>query len=368
MDTPSFQAAPCRQPPRPLRHYGFLLVPGFTLIGFSSAVEPLRMANLTSDSRLFRWSTISLDGAPVVASNGIPVQPDASLDEAPALDAVFVCGSNPIPARIDPHCLNWLRRQARQGTPLGGICTGSYWLAQAGLLDGYRCTLHWEDTERLLTDFPDIIVSKRIYEIDRDRYTCSGGIAPVDLMVALISQQTGSHDIAAKVSELMVCERIRSPRDPQRIPLRQQIGTSQPKLTEVVTLMENNLEEPLTKEELAQFIRVSVRQLERLFQEYLKCTPNAYYLELRLQRARQLLLGTEQSIIDVAAACGFVSVTHFTHRYRAYFGTTPGRARRAVLPSADEPPDAADPRRAACHSHASTMARTYKPENLPSLE
>lgn len=334
MDTPSFQAAPCRQPPR---HYGFLLVPGFTLIGFSSAVETLRMANMAGDAELFHWSTISPDGAPVMASNGVPVQPDWALDQAPAMDTVFVCGSNPIPARIDPGCLNWLRRQARQGAALGGICTGSYWLARAGLLDGYRCTMHWEDTERLLTDFPDIIVSKRIYEIDRDRYTCSGGIAPVDLMVAIIRQQTGSHEIAAKVSELMVCERIRSTRDPQRIPLRQQIGTSQPKLTEVVTLMENNLEEPLSKEELAQFIHVSVRQLERLFQEYLKCTPNAYYLELRLQRARQLLLSTEQSIIDVAAACGFVSVTHFTHRYREYFGTTPGRERRAVWPSTDEP-------------------------------
>ncbi|WP_198150019.1 GlxA family transcriptional regulator [Castellaniella caeni] len=330
MDAPSVQDASHGRPFPATQHYGFLLVPGFTLIGFSSAVEPLRMANLANGHPLFRWSTISLDGAPVRASNDVPIQPDHALDQTPALDALFVCGSNPIPSRIDSHCLNWLRHRARHGTVLGGICTGSYWLARAGLLNGYRCTLHWEDTERLLSDFPEIIVSKRIYEIDRDRYTCSGGIAPVDLMVALIGLRTGSNEIAAKVSELMVCERIRSTQDPQRIPLRQQLGTSQPKLTEIVTLMENNLEEPLTKEELAQFIQVSVRQLERLFQEHLKCTPNAYYLELRLRRARQLLLSSEQSIIDVAAACGFVSVTHFTHRYRDYFGTTPGRERRVV--------------------------------------
>lgn len=342
MDVPSVQDTAHERAVPATQHYGFLLVPGFTLIGFSSAVEPLRMANLASDRKLFRWSTISLDGAPVQASNGVPIQPDHALDQAPAFDAVFVCGSNPIPPRIEPRCLSWLRHRARQGTVLGGICTGSYWLARAGLLNGYRCTLHWEDTERLLTDFPDIIVSKRIYEIDRDRYTCSGGIAPVDLMVAIIGLRTGSHEIAAKVAELMVCERIRSTQDPQRIPLRQQLGTSQPKLTEVVTLMENNLEEPLTKEELAQFIRVSVRQLERLFQEHLKCTPNAYYLELRLRRARQLLLGSEQPIIDVAAACGFVSVTHFTHRYRDYFGTTPGRDRR-VIHSPDAPPAADRP-------------------------
>ncbi|MFC4299264.1 GlxA family transcriptional regulator [Castellaniella hirudinis] len=335
MDAPSAQAAPQARPPISSQHYGFLLVPGFTLIGFSSAVEPLRMANMAIDRPLFQWSTISLDGAPVQASNGVIIQADHALDQAPALDAIFVCGSNPIPPRIEPHCLNWLRLRARQGTVLGGICTGSYWLARAGLLNGYRCTLHWEDTERLLTDFPEIIVSKRIYEIDRDRYTCSGGIAPVDLMAALIDLRTGSHETAARVSELMVCERIRSTQDPQRIPLRQQLGTSQPKLTEVVTLMENNLEEPISKEELAQFIQVSVRQLERLFQEHLKSTPSAYYLELRLRRARQLLLGSEQSIIDVAAACGFVSVTHFTHRYRDYFGTTPGRERRIVQPTND---------------------------------
>lgn len=348
MDTSSVRHAHGRQvSPHPC-HYGFLLVPGFTLIGFSSAVEPLRMANLATGSGPFRWTTLSLDGGPVMASNGICVHTDASLAHAPELGAVFVCGSNPIPPRIDPACLHWLRSRAHHGTPLGGICTGSYWLAKAGLLNGYRCTLHWEDTDRLLTDFPDIIVSKRIYEIDRDRYTCSGGIAPVDLMVALISQQTAGHEIAAKVSELMVCERIRSTRDPQRIPLRQQLGTGQPKLVEIVMLMENNLEEPLSKEELAQCIQVSVRQLERLFQEHLKCTPNAYYLELRLQKARQLLLGTAQSIIDVAAACGFVSVTHFTHRYRDYFGTTPGRERRAIR--SPENPSATNDLRAAAGS------------------
>lgn len=334
MDIPSHTPADDQQVRRAL-HYGFLLVPRFTLIGFSSAVEPLRMANLASDSELFHWSTISLDGKAVVSSNDVTIEPDWSLDQAPELDAVFVCGSNPIPTNIPPHCLHWLRGQDRKGAALGGICTGSYWLARAGLLNGYRCTLHWEDTERLLNDFPDIIVSRHIYEIDRQRYTCSGGIAPVDMMIALINQQIGNQEVAAKVSELMICERIRSTGDPQRIPLRQQLGTSQPKLTEVVMLMENNLEEPLSKEELAQFIHVSVRQLERLFQEHLKCTPNTYYLELRLLRARQQLRGTDQSIIDIAANCGFVSVTHFTHRYREVFGITPGRERRAALAASE---------------------------------
>lgn len=312
---------------------GFLLVPGFTLIGFASAVDPLRMANMVEGRAHFSWCTLGLQGQAVPASNGVVVQPDFSLEEAPPLDVAFVCGSNPIPSRIEPRYLEWLRLLAHNHVALGGICTGGYWLARAGLLDGYRCTMHWEDIERLVAEFPRIIVSRRVYEIDRDRYTCSGGIAPVDLMVALIARQSERSDLAAKVSELMVCERIRAPDDSQRIPLRQQIGTGKPKLSDAVTLMENNLEEPLTRKELAQFVGLSERQLERLFQEHLKCTPSAYYLELRLQRARQLLRATDQSIIDIAAACGFISVTHFTHRYRVRFETTPGRERRPSRPN-----------------------------------
>src|SRR3546814_507404 len=185
------------------------------------------MANRAVGRRRYRWTTVTCDGQPVKSSSGVPIQPDCAMDDIPTLDALFVCGSNPIPARIAAECLDWLRLLARQGTDIGGICTGSYWMAKAGLLNGYRCTLHWEYTNRLLTDCEDLIVSKRIYEIDRGRYTCSGGIAPVDLMIGLISLHTGK-DLAAKVAELMVCERVRSAEDPQRIPLRQSVGTSQP--------------------------------------------------------------------------------------------------------------------------------------------
>ncbi|MDN5842497.1 MAG: GlxA family transcriptional regulator, partial [Alcaligenaceae bacterium] len=285
-----------RKTKRP-RCYGFLLVPNFTLIGFASATEPLRMANMACrDARPYHWVTISGDGGPICASNGVIVQPDNSIATAPQLDALFVCGSNPVPHHIESIHLDWLRGLAHKGTALGGICTGSYWLARAGLLNGYRCTLHWEDADRFLADFRHIVVSTRIFEIDRDRYTCSGGIAPVDMMIGLIGLQPGDKDLAAAVAELMVCERIRSSGDAQRIPLRQRIGTGQPKLIEAVSLMESNLEEPLRADEIAHYVDVSPRQLERLFQEHLKCTPGAYYLELRLLRARQMLLGTEDAI------------------------------------------------------------------------
>ena len=311
--------------------YGFLLVPGFTLIGFAGATEPLRMANTCGHGERYRWCTISADGQLLRSSNGVTVQPDYSMADTPQLEALFVCGSNPIPPRIERTHLVWLRNLARRGTALGGICTGSYWLAKAGLLDGYRCTLHWEDAARFLADFPKIAASTGLYEIDRDRYTCSGGIAPVHMMLNLIRLQPDGAELAAMAAELMVCERIRSTGDMQRVPLRQRIGTSQPKLSEAAALIESNLEEPLSVDELARHVKLSARQLERLFNEYLQCTPGAYCLELRLAHARQMLLGTEEAIIDIAAACGFASVAHFTRKYHEHFGIPPGKERRTVV-------------------------------------
>lgn len=313
-----------------LTRFGFFLVDGFSLISFAAATEPLRMANLAAGEPRYQWSTLSLDGAPLRASNGMVIHPDGAVDAdgGAHFDALFVCGSNPVPHQIGAPVLRWLQALARAGVPLGGICTGSYWLARAGLLDGYQCTLHWEDAERFLADFQQLTVSSRVFEIDRDRYTCSGGVAPVDMMLTLMARDESDRALVAAVAELMVCDRVRDAQDVQRVPLRQNLGTAHPRLQEAVSLMENNLEEPLGLEELARYVDVSVRQLERLFAEYLKSTPHTYYLALRLRRARRMLLSSEAPIIDIATACGFSSVSHFTRRYRECFGTSPGRERR----------------------------------------
>lgn len=314
-----------------VRRFGFFLIDDFSLISFASAIEPLRMANRVSAAPRYQWTTISLDGKMVRASSGVEVQPEQSMHEAAlasSLDALFVCGANPVPVQIDAAVLQWLRALARHGVPLGGICTGSYWLARAGLLDGYHCTLHWEDADRFLADFHKVRVSSRVFEIDRDRYTCSGGVAPVDMMVSLIGSDDAGRALAASVAELMVCDRIRGSNDVQRVPLRLHVGTGRPRLQEAVALMESNLEEPLSMDELARHVGLSGRQLERLFRDVLKCSPHGYYLALRLRRARSLLLSSGMSIIDIAAACGFRSVSHFTRRYRECFGISPGRERR----------------------------------------
>ncbi|HXH04262.1 MAG TPA: GlxA family transcriptional regulator [Candidatus Competibacteraceae bacterium] len=307
---------------------GFLLVPNFSVISFASASEPLRMANMVAGRRLYEILLISADGRPVAASSGVQMVADCVMAQAPRLDLVLVCGPNPIPPQPERAMLDWLRGQARDGVPLGGVCTGSYLLARAGLLDGYRCTIHWEDMDRLRESFPHIVVSSRLFEVDRDRYTCSGGTAPMDMMFHLIAQHWKDRKLVAAVSELLVCERIRQGEDRQRIPLRQQLGTAQPKLSEAVALMEANLEEPLPLEEIARHLDISFRQLERLFHDYLHTTPARYYMELRLNKARQLLLTTPLAITQVALACGFASVSHFTKNYSRQFGMPPREQRR----------------------------------------
>jgi transcriptional regulator GlxA family with amidase domain len=313
-------------PGKPIR-LGFLLTPEYSMIAFASAIEPLRMANRLSGKRLCQWTTYTVDGDPVMASNGLEIRPDAAITEASGLDTLFVCSGLDVERASDRATLSWLKKLGQQRINFGALCTGAHVLARAGLLDGYRCTLHWENIASMREAFPRVVVSYELFEIDRDRFTSAGGTAPLDMMLNLITQQIGA-DTATAVSEAFACERIRGRHDRQRIPLQLRLGTSQPKLIETVSIMESNIEEPISLDELARHVGVSRRQLERLFQKHLSCVPTRYYLELRLARARQLLLQTSISIVDVAFACGFVSAPHFSKCYRDYFGIPPREERR----------------------------------------
>ncbi|MFL2561937.1 MAG: GlxA family transcriptional regulator [Arenicellales bacterium] len=237
---------------------------------------------------------------------------------------------------------SWLKNSnllSNEGSRSAGICTASYQLARAGILDGYRCTLHWENIPDMHDEFPHLVVSSGLFELDRDRYTCSGGTAPIDMMLTLIARERG-RALSDRISEGMLCERIRDGSDRQRMPLRMRLGSSQPKLVEAVELMESNIEEPMTLDELATHVGISRRQLERLFQKHLQCVPTRYYLEIRLRRARSLLLRSSRSIVDIAFACGFVSAPHFSKCYRDFFGIPPREERLPkVNPSALAPMD-----------------------------
>jgi transcriptional regulator GlxA family with amidase domain len=313
--------------PRELpQRIGLVLVPNFSMIAFTAAVETLRLANRTSGQALYQWSLFSVDGRPVTASNGIELHPEGDLEAAGRLDTVAVCSGTDVQRFGDKALMSWLRRMARRGADIGALCTGSHILARAGLLDGYRCTIHWENLAGFFEDFPDIEVSSELFEIDRNRFTCSGGTAAIDLMLNVIARQHG-HELAAGVADQFLHERIRDHRDHQRMSLPARLGVQNPKLLKVIELMEANLEEPLSRTGLAVTAGLSTRQLERLFRKYLNRSPARYYLELRLNKARLLLLQTNMSIIDVALACGFVSASHFSKCYRDFFGRTPRKER-----------------------------------------
>ena len=315
------------------REIVFALVPDYSFIAFSSAVEPLRMANRMRGEQLYRWRIVSVRGAPVASSSGLFVQIDGDLGSVENADLVIVCAGEQVQRHVDKTCLAWLRRLAQRRIPLGAICTGAYLLARADLLGGYRCTIHWENLASLREEHPDITVTSELFEIDRDRYTCSGGVAPLDMMLNLIQAEHGS-PLAVAISEEFICERIRGRNDRQRVPLKHHLGTSQPKLVEAISLMEANIEEPMSLDELSRHVGLSRRQLERLFQKHVRCVPTRYYLELRLARARQLLLQTTRPIVDIAFACGFVSAPHFSKCYRDRYGVPPREERRLGRPPA----------------------------------
>lgn len=305
---------------------GFLLLEDFTLISLASAVEPLRMANQLSGRELYRWFTLSKDGEPVYASDGLKITPDASIEAAPTLDSVIVCGGVDIQHRVSQKHVKWLQSQARQGRQIGAVCTGSWVLAESGLLDGFLYSVHWECVAAMQEAFPRSDVCTRLFSIDRNRYTSSGGTAPMDMMLHLIVRDHG-RELATDISEMLIYERVRNEQDNQRVPLRHTQATNQPKLQSIVMLMEANLEAIIDLDELARHVALSRRQLERLFQRYLDCTPSRYYLKLRLVRARQLLKQTSISIIEVASICGFVSTPHFSKCYSGYFGISPRNER-----------------------------------------
>jgi len=346
-----------RQQPLPFRPHGeacrigLFLVPSFSLIAFASVVEALRGANHCSEKDLFSWSLYSPDGQPITASNGIEIAVDGAYRDASKLSAYVVCAGIHVEKFDHRDLIATLRRLSSFGAGVGGVCTGSYVLAKAGLLDNYRCTIHWENLPSLTAEFPDLMVSEELFEIDRNRFTCAGGSSAVDMILSIIAVDY-NQDLAAHITDLLIHHRIREAGERQRMDLRSRLGVSHPKLLAVIQRMEETVETPMTCAELARQAGVSPRQLERLFSKYLGHSPTRHYLSVRLERARFLLLQTSMPILSVAMACGFVSASHFSKSYSEHFGCTPSAERRGRVPGTTD----------SSHGPTARMARRNKLE------
>ncbi|MBB4286261.1 GlxA family transcriptional regulator [Roseospira goensis] len=323
------------------RHFQFLLLQGFSMLAFTSSVEPLRTANRLAGRTLYTWEMLTVDGGPAVASTGIHILPDGRMGASPHQpDAIAVCAGLGMEGFRNGAVTGWLRQAARKGISLGGLCTGALALARAGLLDGVRCTIHWENMEGFAEEFPRLEITATLFEVDGERFTCAGGAAALDMMIALIRSEHGE-SLGMKVAEALIHTGVRRPDDPQRLALRERTGISHPKVLAAIARMEAHLETPIPVDDLARDVGVSERQLERLFQKHLSVSPSRYYLNLRLWRARALLAQTSLTVLQVAVASGFTSASHFTKCYRAFFGQAPKRWRLApdlVRPAPGVPP------------------------------
>lgn len=316
----------------------FLLLPEFSMMGFVSAIEPLRVANRFRQHS-YRWHILSCDGGPVTASNGTSVNAEGGFQNAAAVETLFVvAGFNPL-ACYRPALAAWLRALQRQGAALAAVDTGAFVLAEAQLLGAGPVTLHWEARPAFMERYPALAVTQELFETEAPCITCAGGTAAIDLMLALIGRKHG-RDLAAAVSEQFVLGRIRSPSDHQRMEIAARYGLHSKKTIQVIKLMQEHIEDPLSADDLAGMISVTRRQLERLFAAHLHDTPAHFYVGVRLERARELLQQTDMSIMAVCVACGFGSASHFSRAYRARFGRSP-KDDRAAQPGAFAHPAAA---------------------------
>lgn len=298
---------------------GFLVWPGTRAITLALAEEALRVARRLHAEAAYDLQFFRVEAQSDDETWQLPGTPwDERLE---GVSRLFLLADEP-PREIAPALAATLRQLARQGCTLVGLSAGVYPLAMLGLLDGYRCSVHWRWQDDFNERFPKVIATNHLFEWDRDRLSACGGMAVLDLLLAMLGRDHGA-ELAGAVSEELVVERIREGNERQRVPLQNRLGASHPKLTQAVMLMEANIEEPLTTDEIAQHVCVSRRQLERIFKQYLNRVPSQYYLELRLNKARQMLLQTSKSIIQIGLSCGFSSGPHFSSAYRNFFGTTP---------------------------------------------
>ncbi|WP_085902661.1 GlxA family transcriptional regulator [Kiloniella majae] len=307
----------------------FLLVPGFSMLCFSSALEPLRAANFKVGEKIYEWKLYSIHGSTVRASNGMDINVDAEIALDDSIPVLIVCASYDVEESNTKKLAAILRRLRSKGTEFGGMDAGSEILAKAGLLDGYKATVHWENFESFTETYPNVQAELDLYIVDRNRFTSGGGTTSLDMMLQLIRVQHGLK-LSTDVADIFIYQRFREGNNPQRLISNNPQIRNNKVLTKAIETMEATIETPLLITELAHQIGSTVRELERLFKKHLKTSPATYYRNHRLDIAQRLLKQTDLSILDIAVRCGFNSATSFARSYRNRFGQAPKTSRRII--------------------------------------
>jgi AraC family carnitine catabolism transcriptional activator len=311
-----------------VRKAAFLVLPEFSNLGLAAATEPLFVANWLAQRPVFEWKIISLDGKPVRASNGRDTAVDGNLEAAAGCKSVFVLASfDPQRSLVERHAVRWLKRIARFGVEIGGIENGSLVLAEAGLLNGHQVAVHWDNSIGFQEHYPKTEVIPQLFVRSRDRITCAGAAAILDLMVAWI----GWHDdagLAAEVAEHLLLGSPRPGDTAQRAASAGARASLDAAVLRARDIMARHIDEPLTCGEIARRVGLSLRQIERRFKDELHLSVLQQYRQIRMAKAHQLLQQTELSVTQIALSCGFVSPEYFCRLYRGQFGCSPSHDRR----------------------------------------
>jgi transcriptional regulator GlxA family with amidase domain len=313
-----------------VKRIGFLVFPEFSMMALASASEPLRAANRLLGVPSYDWTVLSSTGGPISSSSGFMID-TTPVAQAPKLDRMFVVASMNIEALRDAEAFRFIKRLAVTDVTLGALSNGTIMLARAGVLDGYRCTLHWENLRQFSEEFPTIEVCREIYVRDRNRWTCAGGTAAIDLMLDQVTTDCGGQ-LAAAIADQFLHGRIRQPQETQRMQIQWRYGIPDKRVNAAILLMEAHLETPLEIQDIAVRCHLSLRHMERLWHKYFDMGPQRFYLSVRLKEAQRLLKESTESLSSIAMRCGFASPSHLGSTYRRAFGCSPGEERRAPKP------------------------------------
>ena len=305
---------------------GVLLIDGFSLMSYASLIEPFRAANLLSNKNLYTVTNITKDESGASSSSKLKIMGERYIDAIPVVDLLLVVAGGDPMSFSDSKIFNWLNRISRHGITIGGVSGGPVVLVKSGLMSEYRMTVHWEHAEVLEEIAHDIVLEKSLYVIDRDRMTCAGGTAPMDMVLALISSRQGAV-FAQLISDWFLHTKIRPSGSSQRGKLNERVGTNNDIILSAVTLMENHLGDPLDMEQLSRLSSISSRQLNRVFKKHIKQSTMKYYRELRLNKAKNLLRNSSMKVSEIAEMTGFANPSHLTMTFSNIYRSSPTKYR-----------------------------------------